>query len=108
MKKTAIIISFSLRRYLIHNQLLSKPLNNMEPGPDVFVPDPCPPVSSNDNTINISTQPAKHNIANKSIRADSRLLERGSNDDEQKIHISARVFQQTSWVHGLESELKVK
>lgn len=60
MKKTAIIISFSLRRYLIPNQLLSRPLNNMEPGPDVFVPDPCPTVSSNDNMINISTQAAKH------------------------------------------------
>lgn len=100
-----IIISFTLHEYLIHNQPLSKRLNNMEPGPDFVVPDPCSKVSSNDNTNNISNQPTKHNIANKSIRADSRLLERGRNDDEEKIHINARVFQSTSWVHVVESEL---
>lgn len=99
------MISIALHRYLIHNRLLSKLLNNMEPGPDLCVPDPRPTVSSNDNTINMSIQPAKRNSANKSIGADSCLLERERNNDLEKTHISARVFQSTSWVHVVESEL---
>lgn len=89
------MVSFALYRYLIHNQPLSKLLNNMEPGPDFCVPAPCPTVSSNDNTINMSIQPAKRNSANKSIGADSCLLERGRNYHQEKTHISARLFHST-------------